>query len=422
MENREGLFRKTSLERLSSPEQLDQLMQITTPKSWIALSALGVMLVFAILWSIFGKIPTNVNGVGVLIRPGGVFSVESRGSGPIIEYYVHTGEQVQKGQKVAHIDQPDIENQILKAKAVWADLKKQSRQSEDFDKKNLELQLASIKKEDENLNYSVKITEEKLKWLKEKIETQEKLAEQGLITKQALQTTKETYFQTQDELQKVHSQLKQVTINENNLIQQIEQRALDHKIRIQNARRDIKLLQNQLKENSDVISHHHGHVISILYDAGQMVSTGTPILSMELTGEGEKNLEALVYVDPAQGKRIKMGMLVEVSPSTVKKEEYGFMIGRVTRVSGFPITRQEMMRMLKNEDLVQSLSGHGAPYEIQVELMADVQTPSGYHWSSGNGPPEKIHSGTLCGGQITVEKQRPIALVIPVLKKFFGLE
>ena len=39
------LFRKKSLERLSSPERLDQLLQVADPKSWIPLlTACGLIL------------------------------------------------------------------------------------------------------------------------------------------------------------------------------------------------------------------------------------------------------------------------------------------------------------------------------------------------------------------------------------------
>ena len=36
------IFRKVALERLSSPEQLDQLLQVTDPKGWMALGALAL--------------------------------------------------------------------------------------------------------------------------------------------------------------------------------------------------------------------------------------------------------------------------------------------------------------------------------------------------------------------------------------------
>ena len=62
------LFRKVALERLSSPEQLDQLMRITSPVGWVALLALGVLLACGVLWGIWGSIPTKVKGSGILMR------------------------------------------------------------------------------------------------------------------------------------------------------------------------------------------------------------------------------------------------------------------------------------------------------------------------------------------------------------------
>jgi len=64
------IFRKVSLERLSSPEQLDQLMTVTTPCGWISLAAIGGVILTALLWSIFGTIPKTVKSQGILIRGG----------------------------------------------------------------------------------------------------------------------------------------------------------------------------------------------------------------------------------------------------------------------------------------------------------------------------------------------------------------
>jgi len=39
---KEGIFRQESLERLSSPERLDQLMQVLAPKDWLALAVFEI--------------------------------------------------------------------------------------------------------------------------------------------------------------------------------------------------------------------------------------------------------------------------------------------------------------------------------------------------------------------------------------------
>ena len=69
-----SLFRKAALDQLSSPDELDRALRVTSPRAWLALSALAGLVVMAIVWSIVGEIPTQVTGEGLLLRTGGVFS------------------------------------------------------------------------------------------------------------------------------------------------------------------------------------------------------------------------------------------------------------------------------------------------------------------------------------------------------------
>ncbi len=64
------IFRKAALERLSSPEQLDQLMQVTTPKGWLALIALAGLLVMVVVFSFVARIPITVAGQCILLDGG----------------------------------------------------------------------------------------------------------------------------------------------------------------------------------------------------------------------------------------------------------------------------------------------------------------------------------------------------------------
>jgi hypothetical protein len=64
----EKLFRKVALDRLFSPDQLDQLMKITTPRGWMALLALIALAAAAVAWAFLGYIPVRVDGHGVLVK------------------------------------------------------------------------------------------------------------------------------------------------------------------------------------------------------------------------------------------------------------------------------------------------------------------------------------------------------------------
>ena len=51
-----SIFREKSLERISSPEQLDDYIKVSNPGVWLIVSALLVLLVGAVAWGFLGKI------------------------------------------------------------------------------------------------------------------------------------------------------------------------------------------------------------------------------------------------------------------------------------------------------------------------------------------------------------------------------
>ncbi|MBN1179986.1 MAG: NHLP bacteriocin system secretion protein [Anaerolineae bacterium] len=98
------LFRTTALEQLSSPDQLDQLLQVTQPAGWIMLFACTLLLLAALAWGVFGSLSVEVSGQGVLLTPGGVRDVVALASGQLLEIDVAVGDTVTAGQVVARVD------------------------------------------------------------------------------------------------------------------------------------------------------------------------------------------------------------------------------------------------------------------------------------------------------------------------------
>lgn len=54
-----SIFRSKSIDRVSSPEQLDDYIKVTTPSVWLILIATAVLIVGAVIWGIFGTIQVN---------------------------------------------------------------------------------------------------------------------------------------------------------------------------------------------------------------------------------------------------------------------------------------------------------------------------------------------------------------------------
>jgi HlyD family secretion protein len=161
-------------------------------------------------------------------------------------------------------------------------------------------------------------------------------------------------------------------------------------------------------------------VLEVMTEKGKLLNRGEPVLSLDLTGQTVQNLVAIIYVPSIHGKKVRPGMEVNVAPSTVPPEKYGMMVGRVTLVSDYPATPKGMLRVLKNDQLVRELSGGGAPYEVHAELVVDPSTRSSYRWTSSDGPPATIESGTVATGFFTLRSERPIARVIPLLREWTG--
>ena len=63
MENKE-LFRKKAVERVASPEQLNDYIHVTSPAIWMALVGIILILAGGIVWGIFGNLYTTVEGAG----------------------------------------------------------------------------------------------------------------------------------------------------------------------------------------------------------------------------------------------------------------------------------------------------------------------------------------------------------------------
>ena len=64
------IFRQKSIDKVSSPEKLDNYIKVTTPSVWITLAAILVLLIGAIVWGIFGELTIhNLDGTIEKVAP-----------------------------------------------------------------------------------------------------------------------------------------------------------------------------------------------------------------------------------------------------------------------------------------------------------------------------------------------------------------
>jgi NHLM bacteriocin system secretion protein len=131
----------------------------------------------------------------------------------------------------------------------------------------------------------------------------------------------------------------------------------------------------------------------------------------------------VAYFPDKDGRTIKAGMEVQVTPSMVKRERYGGILGKVTEVSSFPVTNQDITALVGSTELAQSLSGQEPKIQILAKLETDPSnTNNGYKWSSSKGPQIQLKTGTTVQVRIRVGDKRPISYVLPILRSLTGVD
>jgi HlyD family secretion protein len=429
------IFRKVALDRLSSPEQLDTLMRVITPKAWLALAPLVMLILGGAVWGWFGSLPDKIRATKcVLINSIGLADVTSESAGRITDFMVKVGDRIEKGTEVARIAQPDLVDRIQKAESRVYELEAQKKVVNSFASQGVVLTQQNLGQQKQVFESQIAATREQAKHAqerarlaRERIKVQEELYKQGLVTNQSvLMVRQEATNARQDEVN--------ANLQAENLKNQIEQLKLTSLERDKQGRGEIANIDTQLNEArrqldslvemkklaASVISRYSGKVTEIKAGNGMLVGQGAPVITIEREDLSNAGLEAVIYLPVGEGRKVLPEMEAQVIPSTVKREEHGFIRANIRRVSDYPATPGSMMMLMQNESLVRDLSGQSPPTEIRATLTT-ADSPSGYQWSSAKGPAIKIASGTICIAEITIRRQRPLSLVIPILKSTLGL-
>ena len=415
----EDIYRAAALERLSSPEDLDQLIDVTRPTDWIAAVVIAVCLVTVLIWSVIGKIPTRVAGEGILVSNAGrVVDAVSAVDGRLAAVDVVVGDHVKQGQVIAHVAQTDVEQRYRDAMEVVKEREHEHSEFAAAVKRELDIKASNVAAQKAGLEQIVAAAQKRVAYLVGEVAGLESLNAKGFVTRRELEdrrmelsSTQQRITELQNEMQRLEGQMREAKSQ-----RQLE--ALASRFKVNDARRQMEDLAGILERNSRLLSPMGGKVLEIKVSAGGVLSAGTPVVSIETDGG---SLEAIVYLPADRGKNVQPGMEVRVEPSTVKREEFGTMIGTVATASAFPVTPEGMAAVLHNDALVKRFSQTGAPYAILVRFQPDDAAFSGYHWSSGTGPPIRLSTGTLLRAEVTTRELPPIDLIVPVMRRLSGI-
>ena len=371
-----SIFRKAALDSLSTPEQLNQPLQLLRPTQWVLLTSLGLFSLTILIWSIFGRIPVRISGKGVLIKPSSLTLVQSETSGQIAELLVKIGDCIDKDSLMLRVDPV---SQEIEVKAV-------------------KTQLAQLISQD---NAQDALAEQRLSQLQADIERVDDLAQIGAMS--------------MDELSRRRRDLSQLRY-----AMEAENSRREQQIKEQQNR--ILSRQEEIQRTSLIRAPISGCIVDKGVHQGEVVQPGSTLFTVQRKGT-DNDLESLVFFPAKDGKRLQQGQLVRVSPTTTKQQRHGGIEGEIVKVRLLPVRDEAITKRLGVRSLLESVRSRKSEplIEVSTTLQRDPNTYSGYDWGGGAGPKITLSAGTTTTVRVLVEERQPISYVIPILRDLTGI-
>jgi HlyD family secretion protein len=413
------IFRQAALDRLSSPEQLDRIVPVSDAFGWVTLSTLLMLLSAIIAWGIFGHIPDQVSGKGIFVTSGGrILDAMAPSDGTVVALLVERDGIVEKGQEIAVIEQDALRQEFVSAQEVLAGRLREREVIERNFEQEITLKSGNFEKQRAAQEGIIRAAQARADSLSARLAILEAVAAKGYVKRDQLDAKTAEYNASLQDISAARNRILELESDLLSLRTANTKSLTEVDLRIAEARHRVRELESRLTNESRVLAPTSGRVTELKVFEGAVVRRSTAIASIATDGQV---LQAMMFVPTADGKRVVPGMIVHLAPSTVKKEEFGALIGQVIEVSDYPATREGMLSILQNDQLVAAYSEEGAPYAARVDLLPDAAAENGYRWTSGTGPPVPITAGTTLEAEITVSEDPPVNLILPFIRKHTGI-
>jgi multidrug efflux pump subunit AcrA (membrane-fusion protein) len=157
-----------------------------------------------------------------------------------------------------------------------------------------------------------------------------------------------------------------------------------------------------------------GRAIALLVGNGQFVNAGATFMTVERTDSKNDRLVAVLFAPADKAGQLRIGDKVDMDVASAPAAAFGMMRGKVTSMDQFPQTEQQVQDFLGGNKLLASqLLDKGGPVRITVDLETDSKLPSGFRWTSADGPPFRINSWTQVNAFGHLPGERPIDWLLP---------
>ena len=108
--------------------------------------------------------------------------------------------------------------------------------------------------------------------------------------------------------------------------------------------------------------------------------------------------QLIAYADTEAQRDLQIGMEAQVWPADEKRDEIGYVRGRISQVVRYPAADADVRQTLKSDVMAKRLldDGQKVVYEVLIDLQRDPSDPTRYNWSFGEPEGVSMGIGTYC--------------------------
>jgi HlyD family secretion protein len=411
-------------------------MYVVTPRDWIPLAVIGGLLVLLGVWSVTGAIPTALTGRTVLIQPRKLLEVQASASGRLETLGLVAGASIKGGAVVGTMDQAEILKQLREDRATLSELRSQNllrtsmeERRADVEKQEIESTRRFLQLQAQTLRKTLSDTESVKPMLQKHLDAYRKLQEEGLVAdssnellsaRQGIVENDARIADIGTRIDQTDSQLKQLDTREANIARDNVDTTMARANAIRDLEARISVNETLLRRSGEIRSPRSGKIVEVVVTSGQVVSAGARIATIELD-DSDATLRSVSFFSVGDGKQIKPGMPVQITPDSIERQRFGGITGQVESVSPLPVTKAATDLLVGNPEVVQALLAGGPYIQVVSRMDRDAATSSGYKWSSSAGPQIQISSGMTGSTRVTVEGRAPVTYVFPFLRSASGI-
>jgi HlyD family secretion protein len=412
--------------------------KLATPRRWLDQSALRLrslgprqllgsclVLVSTALggWAVFWLVPTEVVGKGVLLLPDNAGLLDARAAGQVRRLLIRVGDRVQRGQVLMELYLPVLEKELDQERANLHELERQNQALDvrdrlrlDTEKTSVETALAKLRGDSERYTslrstYANKLRN--LEWLTRR-EVVAPLSSEVVNAEQGLTNTSVNLDQVRIEQKKVLTAYQQVKLA-------IETDALQRRYTIDDLRRRIRVTEARLAYEGKLHADRDGEVLDVQVIPGQTVAVGQRLGTIGRVANRGVPLKAVSYFAPADARRLRTGMPVEVVPQWNQRSRFGGIVGKVRHVNTLPATEEDISTTIGNPQLAKALVEGGPVMRALIELERDPASRDGFRWTLSQGSSVfPVREGLTVESHAYVEWRTPLSYVLPGLRSITG--